>query len=207
MKIIKSYTQAISLNLFLNSSKKVLFSIYFNSTRENFKYWLVRRKNKKISLSKKQKLILQLLNNKSSIWLDGFGFGLKHFNNKIISIEDSNFKPLLNKITHRNCIYFSKNIYSKNSLKLINRKIMSDIIIIDYTKTNYTTPSELIEFLLDLHNIFKARKLIVCIDLRKIDFNKLKFTCNEIIEEILKKLNIKNKLHSVSMFKHVLELN
>ena len=58
---------------------------------------------------------------------------------------------------------------------------MSDIIIIDYEKTNYTTTSELIGLLHNLHNIFKARKLIVCIDLRKIDFNKLKFTCNEIV--------------------------
>lgn len=206
VKIIKSYTQASSLNLFSSSSKKVLFSLY-SATRENFKYWLIQRKNKKISLSKKQKLLLQLLKNKSSVWLDGFGFGLKHLNNKIISIENSNFKPLLNKIPHNNCIYFSKNIYSNTSLNLINKKIMSDIIIIDYEKTSYTTTSELTKFLHDLHNIFKARKLIVCVDLRKIDFNKLKFTYNEIIEGILKNLNIKNKSHAISMLEHVLELN
>jgi len=110
MKVIKSYTEASSLNLFFNNSKKVLFSMY-SASKENFKYWLVQRKNKKISLSKKQEVILNLLDNKTSIWLDGFGFALRNFNNKIISIEQYLFKNILNKIKNNNYIYFFNNLF------------------------------------------------------------------------------------------------
>ena len=56
-------------------------------------------------------------------------------------------------------------------------------------------------------SLFKERKLIICIDLKKIDFNKLKFTNNEILEEILKNLNVENKLHTLSTSECILELN
>ena len=62
-------------------------------------------------------------------------------------------------------------------------------------------------YIKNLYKIFKERKLIICIDLRKIDFNKLKFTNNEILEEILKNLNVENKLHTLSTYECILELN
>jgi hypothetical protein len=205
MKVIKSYTEASSLNLFCNNSKKVLFSLY-SASKENFKYWLVQRKNKKISLSKKQEVILKLLDNKTSIWLDGFGFALRDFNNKIISIEQYFFKNILNKINN-NYIYFSNNLFSEKSLNIINKKFISDVVVVDSQIFDYTTTIEIISFLKNLYKIFKQRKLIICIDLKKIDFNKLKFTNNEILEEILRNLNIKNKLHILPIFECILELN
>ena len=205
MRIIKSYAEANSLNL-LKNSKRVLFSMY-SVSKENFKYWLVARKNKKISISKKQEIILNLLDNKTSIWLDGFGFALRNFNNKIISIEQQRFKNILNKIKNNNYIYFSNNLFSEKSLNIINKKFISDVVVVDTQIFNYTTTIEIINFLKNLYKIFKERKLIICIDLKKIDFNKLKFTNNEILEEILKNLNVENKLHTLSTSECILELN
>ena len=205
MRIIKSYAEANSLNL-LKNSKRVLFSMY-SVSKENFKYWLVARKNKKISISKKQEIILNLLDNKTSIWLDGFGFALRNFNNKIISIEQQRFKNILNKIKNNNYIYFSNNLFSEKSLNIINKKFISDVVVVDTQIFNYTTTIEIINFLKNLYKIFKERKLIICIDLRKIDFNKLRFTNNEILEEILKNLNVENKLHTLSTYECILELN
>ena len=205
MRIIKSYAEANSLNL-LKNSKRVLFSMY-SVSKENFKYWLVARKNKKISISKKQEIILNLLDNKTSIWLDGFGFALRNFNNKIISIEQQRFKNILNKIKNNNYIYFSNNLFSEKSLNIINKKFISDVVVVDTQIFNYTTTIEIINFLKNLYKIFKERKLIICIDLKKIDFNKLKFTNNEILEEILKNLNVENKLHTLSTYECILELN
>jgi hypothetical protein len=205
MRTIKSYAEADSLNL-LKNSKRVLFSMY-SVSKENFKYWLIARKNKKISISKKQEIILNLLDNKTSIWLDGFGFALRNFNNKIISIEQQRFKNILNKIKNNNCIYFSKNLFSDNSLKIINKKFISNVVVVDFQIFQYNTLLEIINFLKNLYKIFKERKLIICIDLKKIDFNKLKFTNNEILEEILKNLNVENKLHTLSTYECILELN
>ena len=205
MRIIKSYAEAKSLNL-LKNSKRVLFSMY-SVSKENFKYWLVARKNKKISVSKRQEIILNLLDNKTSIWLDGFGFALRNFNNKIISIEQQRFKNILNKIKNNNCIYFSNNLFSDKSLNIINKKFISNVVVVDFQILEYTTPLEIINFLKNLYKIFKERKLIICIDLKKIDFNKLKFTNNEILEEILKNLDVENKLHTLSTSQYILELN
>ena len=205
MRIIKSYAEANSLNL-LKNSKRVLFSMY-SVSKENFKYWLVARKNKKISVSKRQEIILNLLDNKTSIWLDGFGFALRNFNNKIISIEQQRFKNILNKIKNNNCIYFSNNLFSDKSLNIINKKFISNVVVVDFQILEYTTPLEIINFLKNLYKIFKERKLIICIDLKKIDFNKLKFTNNEILEEILKNLDVENKLHTLSTSECILELN
>ena len=205
MRIIKSYAEANSLNL-LKNSKRVLFSMY-SVSKENFEYWLVARKNKKISVSKRQEIILNLLDNKTSIWLDGFGFALRNFNNKIISIEQQRFKNILNKIKNNNCIYFSNNLFSDKSLNIINKKFISNVVVVDFQIFEYTTLLEIINFLKNLYKIFKERKLIVCIDLKKIDFNKLKFTNNEILEEILKNLNVENKLHTLSTSECILELN
>ena len=205
MRIIKSYAEANSLNL-LKNSKRVLFSMY-SVSKENFKYWLVERKNKKISVSKRQEIILNLLDNKTSIWLDGFGFALRNFNNKIISIEQQRFKNILNKIKNNNCIYFSNNLFSDKSLNIINKKFISNVVVVDFQIFEYTTPLEIINFLKNLYKIFKERKLIICIDLKKIDFNKLKFTNNEILEEILKNLDVENKLHTLSTSQYILELN
>ena len=203
MRIIKSYAEANSL---LKNSKRVLFSMY-SVSKENFKYWLVARKNKKISVSKRQEIILNLLDNKTSIWLDGFGFALRNFNNKIISIEQQRFKNILNKIKNNNCIYFSNNLFSDKSLNIINKKFISNVVVVDFQILEYTTPLEIINFLKNLYKIFKERKLIICIDLKKIDFNKLKFTNNEILEEILKNLDVENKLHTLSTSQYILELN
>ena len=205
MRIIKSYAEANSLNL-LKNSKRVLFSMY-SVSKENFKYWLVARKNKKISVSKRQEIILNLLDNKTSIWLDGFGFALRNFNNKIVSIEQQRFKNILNKIKNNNCIYFSNNLFSDKSLNIINKKFISNVVVVDFQIFEYTTLLEIINFLKNLYKIFKERKLIICIDLKKIDFNKLKFTNNEILEEILKNLNVENKLHTLSTSECILELN
>ena len=155
----------------------------------------------------KQEIILNLLDNKTSIWLDGFGFALRNFNNKIISIEQQRFKNILNKIKNNNYIYFSNNLFSEKSLNIINKKFISDVVVVDTQIFNYTTTIEIINFLKNLYKIFKERKLIICIDLKKIDFNKLKFTNNEILEEILKNLNVENKLHTLSTSECILELN
>lgn len=179
----------------------------YSVSKENFKYWLVERKNKKISVSKRQEIILNLLDNKTSIWLDGFGFALRNFNNKIISIEQQRFKNILNKIKNNNCIYFSNNLFSDKSLNIINKKFISNVVVVDFQIFEYTTPLEIINFLKNLYKIFKERKLIICIDLKKIDFNKLKFTNNEILEEILKNLDVENKLHTLSTSQYILELN
>ena len=133
------------------NSKKTSFSIYFKS-KENFRYWLLQRKNKKISLSKKQEIILKLLNNQTTIWLDGFGFALRCFNDKIISIEQHHFKNILGKVKNNNHIYFSNNLFSEKSLNTINKKFLSNIIVLDSQILEYITSLEIINFLRNLHN-------------------------------------------------------
>lgn len=206
MKIIKSYTHGISLGLLEKNSMKTLFSMYFNE-QENFRYWLSYRKNKNPTLSKKQNIILNLLDKDRTVWIEGFGFGLNHFKNNIISIENYENKPLLKILKQSNCIFFSKNLYSQKFLKILKRKFIFDTLIIDCRKTNYMTLSELVDFLLFFKNFFREHRLIFPINLHKIEFNKLKFTYNKILKDISNHLDNKEKFYPLSINEYILVLD
>ena len=203
MKIIKSYNESISLSLFKINDKKTIFSFYKN--RENFQYWLKYRKNKNVILSKKQKKLLKIIDNNETLWFDGFGFGLMHLSNNIKSIEHLYFKKILLSVKSDNSIFFVKNMFSAETLFILKKKFFNNIIVLDSKNFEYMQLNKLIKFLNYFRKKFNKQKIICVINLKKIDFNKLRYSNKDFIHNVCNHLKTKVILYKISEFDYILE--
>jgi len=175
MNTVKSYYDANVVK-----RVRVQYSRY-KSGHPLFAKWM-RQKHKKIEKDLPDSLILDLIENKKSMWVDSFGYCFNTYNPNIISIEGVRGRNLLQKIPN---ILFRPSL---NNLK-IHEELLETIKpeIVVYFKSEifkYLTVSELVNKISGLKNIYAKQGLCIYMDLQFIDYNKLKYPITYIIDEI-----------------------
>jgi hypothetical protein len=175
MNIVKSYYSAS-----ISNNVRVQYAVY-KSVHPLFAKWM-REKHKKILKDPPCSLILDLIENKKSMWIDSFGYCFNTYNTNIISIEGVRARNLLKGISN---IYIRPNL---NNLKIHEELLETfkpEIVI--YFKSQlfkYLTVPELINKISELKSIYANQELCIYLDLLFIDFNKLKYPMQHIIDQI-----------------------
>ena len=176
MNILKSYYNARVLN-----NVRVQYSMY-KANHPLFAKWM-REKHKKIQKELSDNLILDLIENKKSMWIDSFGYCFNTYNSDIISIED--FRRSSNLLKGIPNIYFRPNLHNLIHHEELLETFKPEIVV--YFKSQifkYLTVPELIKKISGLKNIYATQVLCIYLDLQFIDFNKLKYPITHIIDQI-----------------------
>ncbi len=159
--------------------------------------------------SKIQNLLFQKLHN-------------KHFSQKLKSLTtkhktvyiDSGATPNKNTFVFENFkwknvikqknIKFYKDFYSNTMAQSINKYIKPDVVVFENSEEfKYITPNKLKHKIKIISAKYDA-KLFICIDTVFLDFNKVKYTNDFIIKDIIKP---KLRSHKIDNFKYVIEVN
>jgi hypothetical protein len=126
-----------------------------------------------------QRLILNLISNQKSIWIDSFGRGLSP---DFISIEQDQYSIALENFSN---VYFRKDL---NNIKTHNELMQTfNPEIVVYYKSEffkYLTVPELVSKITEL--VYVYGKLIIYIDTVFMDYNKLKYPINNVIIQMRK---------------------
>ena len=177
MKIIKNYNELGELSI---DSKKI---IYF-----------------KIKNKIHQKYMLELMPKGKSVWIDS---GADDSNPNITVFENLKWKGIFESTG----IKYYRNFFSKTVHQSINKYIKPSSIVMyqscEFRYVNEQTLINNINFLIGEH----FSKLLIYIDTVFIDFNKLKYTPQQIIKNVEIKLKSKCKVHNIDDFKYVFEIN
>jgi len=176
MNTVKSYYSARVLN-----NVRVQYSKY-KVSHPLFAKWM-REKHKKIQKELPNSLILDLIENKKSMWIDSFGYCFNTYNPDIISIEYfGRSSTLLKGIPN---IYFRPNLHNLTHHAELLETFKPEIVV--YFKSQifkYLTVPELINKISGLKTIYTTQVLCIYLDLQFIDFNKLKYPITHIIDQI-----------------------
>tara|TARA_R110000868_G_C10446221_1_gene725903 strand:+ start:36 stop:572 length:537 start_codon:yes stop_codon:yes gene_type:complete len=178
MKIVNNYKDLGELGI---DAKKIIYS--------------------KIKNKIYQKNILELLPNGKSVWIDSYG----SYNNdpNVISFENAKWKGIFKSAD----IKYYKDFYSPTLYESINKYIKpSSIVIYGSCEFRYINKQELMD---NINFLIKSyhTKLLIYIDTVFIDFNKLKYSPQHIIEETKKHTDSRCKIHSLNDFKYIFEIN
>ena len=173
MKIIESYND---FELTVDSKKKVYESMHEQKHND---------------------FITKLLPKGKSVWIDSCG---DSYNPNIVAFEESKWKGIFDP---KKLIKYYSSLKSPTFIQAINKYINpTSIVMYESEAFRYVTVEEIqdnISYLLDSFNC----KLIIYLDMRFIDFNKLKYSH----EHILQTINQNFKIHTIDNFKYVLEIN
>lgn len=175
MTTVKSY-----YNVHVLDSVRVQYSTY-KLGHPLFEKWM-RQKHKKIQKDLPDSLILDLIENKKSMWIGCFGHCFSIYNSNIISIEEISKANLLKGISN---IYFRHDLYSLTTHEELLKTFKPEIVV--YFKSHYfryLTVPELINKIAEVKNIYSNQGLCIYLDLQFIDFNKLKYPIRHIVDQI-----------------------
>ena len=160
-------------------STKVQYQLY-KSNHELFAQWVKTRKHK-FTLTANQSSIMQMIPSGKSLWLDSFGFALGSKN--IISVEERKYQKVFGSFFPN--MYFKDDIFSKETCKLLNKLVAPLSVVIYFSPAfKYLTEDDLCQRLNNLKSNFPNSKIIVGIDTIFIDFNKIKWSVNSVINRI-----------------------
>jgi hypothetical protein len=146
-----------------------------------FAKWM-REKHKKILTDLPYSLILELIENKKSMWIDSFGYCFNTHNPNIISIEGIRRRHLLKGIPN---IHFRIDLNGLETHEELLKTFKPEVVV--YFKSpifKYLTVPVLINKISELKNIYANQELCICLGLQFIDFNKLKYPITHIIDQI-----------------------
>lgn len=175
MTVLKSYHGASTLN-----NVRVQYAKY-KGGHPLFAKWM-REKHKKINRDPPYSFILDIIENKKSMWIDSFGYCFNTYNPNIISIEGIREGNLLKGIPNT---YFRPNLHRLEMHEELLQTFKPEIVV--YYKSNifkYLKVSELIRKMSELKGVYAEQELCICFDLQFIDFNKLKYPITHIIDQI-----------------------
>jgi len=175
MNTLKSYS---SRNVLTNV--RVQYTIY-KAGHPLFAKWM-REKHKKIQKDIPYSLILDLIENKKSMWIDSFGYCFNTYNPNIISIEEIRTTKLLKGIPNT---YFRHNLHDLRIHEELLKTVQPEIVVYFKSKIfKYLTVPELINKIAELKDIYTEQGLCIFLDLQFIDFNKLKYPITHVIDQI-----------------------
>jgi hypothetical protein len=136
--------------------------------------------------------ILDLVPNGKSVWFDNRG---QYFSKNAIVFEQHKWKQVLQAKGNDKDVYFYKNFFSPTMVGVINRYIKPASVVINHsTHFKYVTPEELtnnLKFLIDSYRV----KILVSLNMLWIDFNKIKYTNQSVVNQVLKELDYSVKAH------------
>lgn len=177
MKIIKNYDDLGELDI---DSKKIIYS--------------------RIKSKIHQKYMLELLPSGKSVWIDS---GADNINPDIIAFEHQKWKGIFESTD----IKYYRDFFSKTVHQSINKYIKpSSIVIYQSCEFRYVDEQTLVNNIIFLIGEYSF-KLLIYIDTVFIDFNKLKYTPQQIIKNVGGKIKSKYKVHNIDNFKYILEIN
>lgn len=169
---MKDYSQVLE-------TAKVQYKLY-KANHELFAQWIKSRKHK-FTLTANQTAILQMIPNGKSLWLDSFGYALGSKN--IISIEEKKYKKVFGSFFPN--MYFKEDIFSEETCKILNKLITPASVVIYFSPLfKYLLEDELYKQLTVLKTSFPDSKIIVGLDSIFLDFNKIKWSVDSVINRI-----------------------
>jgi type IV secretory pathway VirB6-like protein len=145
----------------------------YKATHPLFKHWEEDNSNQPII----HRVLLDIIDNQKSMWVDSFGYGLSIDN---ISIEKDVFQPILNNLTN---IYFRKELNDIETHRELKQTFNPEIVV--YYKSEffkYLTIDELINKITELRQIYS--KLVVYMDSTFIDYNRLKYPKKHVLSHL-----------------------
>lgn len=189
-KIISNYNEA-TLDF------KAYYIIY-KKTHRNFVLWLKHRKKEQYPFTDAQKILIKKIKNKKSILLDSFGYLFVKNNENVISFENKKYKKIFDKIIDSNKkIYTTNNFFSKTMLQIIKRESPDYLVFFYADILRYKSVEDLAEFINSIKKALQNINLLFFIDMTFIDFNKIKYSNNDVIEIL------KNKINSLFSYKKI----
>ena len=145
-----------------------------------FEKWM-KQKHKKIQKNPTDDLILDLVENKKSIWIDSFGYCFREYNKNIISIEWDTVGDLLKYIPY---VHTRTDLHNTQTHEELRQTYQPEIVV--YFKSTifkYLTLPELINKIKELKQIYIV-EMCILVDLTFIDYNKLKYPIPDIINQL-----------------------
>ena len=136
-----------------------------------------------------------------SVWIDSNGDSIRE---NIIAFEHRKWQGVFDP---RVPIKYYDDFKSDTMFQAINRYIRpTSVVIYESEEFRYVTPETLCDNLKFLHGSVDT-KILIYIDLIGVDYNKLKYTKEKIIDDI--KINFGKKIivHGLDHFKYLLEIN
>ena len=177
MKIVNNYTELGTLN---TDAKKIIYN--------------------KMHDKMHQTDILNLLPSGKSVWIDSYGDGI---NSNIVAFENERWKVVFDSTT----VKYYKEFNSPTLIQAVNKYINpSSIVIYQSDEFKYINKQELIDKINFLIKSYPT-KLLIYIDTIFIDFNKLKYSNQHIIENTKKHITQNTTVHVIDDFKYIFEIN
>lgn len=162
----------------LTKSIRQSYSLY-KTTHPLFKFWM-ESKHKTIPQIGIHQTLLEITKDKTSLWIDSFGYGLHKYDNNIISIEHDSHLSLLQNLPN---VHFRKGFNDPMHLREWRRAFKPEIVV--YFKSSffkYLTVSELIDRILMHKKVFNS--ICIVLDPKFIQYNKLKYPLEHILTEL-----------------------
>lgn len=177
MKIIRNYNELGELS---TDTKKIIYS--------------------KIKTKVYQKTILELLPSGKSVWIDSNGSDIS---SNIIAFENIKWKGIFKSTD----IKYYKDFYSQTLTQTIKKYIKpSSIVIYQSCEFRYINEQKLID---NINFLIKSypTTLLIYIDTIFIDFNKLKYSNQYIIEKTKENINQKSNIYKLNNFNYIFKIN
>jgi hypothetical protein len=144
-----------------------------------FKQWTTGRVNQTFI----HRAILDRTANQKSMWIDSFGYGLSP---DVISIEQDHYSIALENLPN---VYFRKELDNIETCRELSQTFNPEIVV--YYKSEffkYLTLPELVGKITELAQIYS--KLVIYMELKFIDFNKLKYPTKHVLSSLQDSLPI-----------------
>ncbi len=145
----------------------------YSETHPLFKQW----SESNISQTFINRSILDRISNQKSMWIDSFGYGLLP---DCISIEQDSYSIALENLPN---VYFRKELDNIETCRELVQTFNPEIVV--YYKSEffkYLTLSELVSKITELVHIYS--RLVIYMELKFIDFNKLKYTIKDVVASL-----------------------
>jgi hypothetical protein len=183
------------------------YYIIYKITHRNFVLWLKYRKKEQYPFTDAQKMIIEKIENKKSIFIDSFGYFFVKNNENVISFENKKYKKIFDKILDSNKkIYTTSDFFSNIMLQIIKRESPTYLVFFYADILRYKSVEDLAKFINYTKKKFKNMILLFFIDITFIDFNKIKYSNNDVIEMLKNKINALFSYKKISEFDYFIEI-